>query len=177
MNNKAFSLIELLVVVSIVAILAAIAFPVYTNYQKRAKVNASIQVAKYYINKAIEYRNKNGIFPTYAQILPRVDNSYITNGWMNVSNVNDMLCAVGYGGLDLDQYPQNRAVVQLRFKATSAPCTTDLSNQNALNFVMYTDASGTIRVSCGSWNTDSVNVFPANLMPANCTETNIQANY
>lgn len=44
-NTKGFTLIELMIVVAIVAILAAIALPAYQNYIKRSKVTEGIVAA------------------------------------------------------------------------------------------------------------------------------------
>ena len=64
MQQKGFTLIELMVVVAVVGILAAVAIPSYVNYTVRAKVSEAFSVIGPWKMEMQEYFFLNGKFPS-----------------------------------------------------------------------------------------------------------------
>lgn len=60
---KAFSLIELMVVIAIVAVLAAVAVPQYKSYIVKSKTAAIIPTLDNLTERAVQFSSKHGFFP------------------------------------------------------------------------------------------------------------------
>ena len=62
--QKGFTLIELMIVVAIIGILAAIAIPAYHNYTTRAQVSEALNMANTYKGELIAKYGESGSCPT-----------------------------------------------------------------------------------------------------------------
>lgn len=62
-NNQAFTLIELMIVIAIIGILAAVALPAYQDYTIRAKIAESLSLSREIQNTVNEYYKYHTEFP------------------------------------------------------------------------------------------------------------------
>ena len=75
-NTQGFTLIELMIVVAIVAILAAIALPVYQDYLARSQVSEGMATAGALKTSITEFHMAQGAFPAAAVYADTVGGRY-----------------------------------------------------------------------------------------------------
>jgi len=66
--QKGFTLIELMIVIAIIGILAAIAIPAYQNYTIRAQVTEGLNLADGWKTAVSEFYAQTGAFPTGSSV-------------------------------------------------------------------------------------------------------------
>ncbi|HKU19322.1 MAG TPA: pilin [Candidatus Saccharimonadales bacterium] len=142
--QKGFTLIELMIVVAIIAILAAIAIPAYQNYLIRSQVSEGAVLASASETALAEFYQNTGKFPSTAASAGLPTNAASTSG-KYVSGVD----AVGTAGV---------------IKATFGNQSNTAITGDVIAFSAIVGSGGTISWSCASGST----TVPAKYLPAAC---------
>ncbi|WP_353109448.1 pilin [Salinisphaera dokdonensis] len=152
-NSAGFTLIELMIVVAIVGILAAIAVPVYMNYIARAKVSEGLALAGPVKNAVGEYYSVNGSLPNVAN-----------NNWLkllaelNLPNNSDTGAASGRYVKRI-WWNNNADTPSIRIRYAGFPI------DDAVLYLQADIGQGSISWNCTAPNSGGV---PDRYLPANC---------
>ena len=96
-KQQGFTLIELMIVVAIIGILAAIAIPAYQDYTIRAQVSEGLNLAGGAKAAVSEYTMDRGSFPDTNQVAGISTNVSINGKYVTQVQVVDGLITVTYG--------------------------------------------------------------------------------
>ncbi len=125
--QQGFTLIELMIVVAIIGILAAIAIPAYQNYLIRAQVTEGMSLVDGAETAVAESYSNTNVAPATRAAAGMTANATDTSGkYVTGVDINNGTITVTYGG------QANGAIAGM-----------------FLSFVPYTSADGTISWQCG----------------------------
>ena len=155
--QQGFTLIELMIVIAIIGILAAIAIPAYQNYTIRSQVTEGLSLAAGWKTAISEYYAQNGAFPTCSTTAAAGAANCVSVSGASAGKYVSAV-AVGAGGLITVTYggPQANAKIPNTAKLTLLPGT------NTNNDVVWV---------CGTAP------IPAGVTVVGAAATNIQAAY
>ena len=116
--QQGFTLIELMIVVAIIGILAAIAIPAYQDYTIRSKVTELVNAAGVCKTSVAEYYQTKGVMPTDRDVAG-CSNIGTANSGAPTFNGVDTIVVAASGGL-LTQLTGNGSGTNYGLKATCA---------------------------------------------------------
>jgi len=94
-NGRGFTLVELMIVLAIVGILAALAAPAYQTYVERAQVSEGFTIAGSWKTDIVEFYNANGRWPSQGDLTA---NTQGTGQYESSIIVDNGVIEIIYGG-------------------------------------------------------------------------------
>ena len=162
--QKGFTLIELMIVVAIIGILAAIAIPAYQDYTIRAQVTEGLGLASAVKANVAEYYANNGVWPAD---LPTLGVTTVPMGkYVSGITVSTGTIKIVYSKVAPQQANTNLDALELDLRPTISGAAAATSNGD----VVWTCGKHTIvgvDPTAGAATADATTVTPKYL-PSNC---------
>jgi prepilin-type N-terminal cleavage/methylation domain-containing protein len=128
-KSRGFTIVELLIVIVVIAILAAITIVAYNGIQNRAKTSAGQAAANALMKKAEAFNTINSVYPGYCQF---VTNSMVPTGTATSGAVGMSGCVAGGASAGAEPKLDSVAGVSVASTNVGGSYTTAVSNGNTV---------------------------------------------
>ena len=152
-KQQAFTLIELMIVVAIIGILAAMALPAYQDYVKRAHISEGLVLSAGAKMAILEYFSSNNTFPKSDSEDNKCDSATDCNTLVGLDSIENI------SGNAVDSLAVgNNGVITITYNSK-------VDESNNLLTLTPTNAGGSITWACASAASNGVN---ARYLPSRC---------
>ncbi len=155
--QQGFTLIELMIVVAIIGILAAVALPAYQDYTARSKIATLVATANAGKTAMFDFYTQEGTMPATGTGSGSFQDDDLTTGFFNALNATDYKSALAY----TKNSSGSNATVTITLSKVNANV-----NGKKLKFV-FGDTNGKLDFQCG---TDSSDTVPDKYLPKECRQ-------